>query len=1134
MAQKTKTSTSRKKSGSSSAASASRRKPGSGKSSGRPASSTKTYSGSRSGSGRKGSSSKRTSSGTSGTRKAAAVEKARRQNQIREREVRMTIALVVMLIAMAFIYMSLAGFGGSVGAALGKILYGLFGIGAWLLPVWLFAFCSFLLFQKGGRNMPVRLLASALLILIIQSVGHLYLHLSGATSLDVPFDVKAAFRLCAETCLGGGIPGGWFSNLMYRAFGVTGSWLVYVGFLLIALMLFFQRSPAGILRSWREYREEEGIPGFSERRAIRRERRRQALEEEEEERLERDAERILRREDRAAARAQKRQLAEENSRKRRKRTGARSLNLEHTLLVDGSGTAKSSKKQSAKKRSRGRINNMDRRKDVHEIVVLPEDPGEEAAVVAGKRRKDGESSAFDPSRDRYFGAETDFDDFNDFDDADGLNVFDDDHASEKIYSIPAGKRGTAASMGYISGHTGADAFAADLAAGKNAGAGADSKTGTADASALNIWPEAAGKDNSADVTGRPERTAGTGGFPDRPDRAAGAEGTPDRSDRAAGAAGYTNGTDRAAGAAGYTNGSDMPVIAAGSSDGPDREGGPAGASGMTGIGAGPGTGSIPAAASSSRNGGFSTPSEEELQGIAVHREPDKSGSGLRNPGRTAAARKNSSYIAPTFSLLEKGSSGTNDETERELKETAYRLQETLRTFGVQVTITDISQGPSVTRYELKPDKGVKVSKIVNLSDDIKLRLAATDIRIEAPIPGKSAIGIEVPNKKETTVHLRELLESREFRRFEGKLPFAVGKDIGGKTVIADIARMPHLLIAGATGSGKSVCINTIILSILYRTSPENVRLLMIDPKVVELSVYKKIPHLIIPVVTDARKASAALNWAVAEMEKRYKLFAAAGARDLNGYNAMAASYRNEDGELEREPLPRIVIIVDELADLMMVAKSEVESAICRLAQLARAAGIHLIIATQRPSVDVITGLIKANMPSRIAFAVSSQVDSRTILDMAGAEKLIGRGDMLFFPQNYQKPARIQGAFVSDDEVTKVVDYIKKNNTAEMHDEEVDRQIEDIVVNGVPGTSSGEVKTDPGRDEYFVEAGRFIIEKNKASIGLLQRVFKIGFNRAARIMDQLAEAGVVSEESSTRARQVLMTMPEFEAYLENEN
>ena len=345
--------------------------------------------------------------------------------------------------------------------------------------------------------------------------------------------------------------------------------------------------------------------------------------------------------------------------------------------------------------------------------------------------------------------------------------------------------------------------------------------------------------------------------------------------------------------------------------------------------------------------------------------------------------------------------------------------------------------------------------------------------------------------------------------------------------------MPHLLIAGATGSGKSVCINTIILSILYRTDPAKVKLLMIDPKVVELSVYKGIPHLIIPVVTDARKASAALNWAVAEMEKRYKLFAAAGVRDLNGFNAQALKYRGEDGELQYEPMPRLVVIVDELADLMMVAKNEVEGAICRLAQLARAAGIHLIIATQRPSVDVITGLIKANMPSRIAFAVSSQVDSRTILDMAGAEKLIGRGDMLFYPQNYQKPARIQGAFVSDEEVTEVVEYIKNNNITGVHDEEVAQQIENIEASGGSTGSGGDLKESAMRDEYFAKAGRQIIEKNKASIGLLQRIFKIGFNRAARIMDQLAEAGVVSEESSTRARQVLMSLPEFEEYLERE-
>ena len=381
------------------------------------------------------------------------------------------------------------------------------------------------------------------------------------------------------------------------------------------------------------------------------------------------------------------------------------------------------------------------------------------------------------------------------------------------------------------------------------------------------------------------------------------------------------------------------------------------------------------------------------------------------------------------------------------------------------------------------------------------------------------------------VSLRDILETQEFRGAKSRLAFAVGKDLGGKTVVTDIAKMPHLLIAGATGSGKSVCINTIIMSILYKASPDEVQLIMIDPKVVELSVYNGIPHLMIPVVTDVKKASAALNWAVAEMERRYKLFAAAGTRDLNGYNAMVRAKGSEAGENERV-LSRLVVIVDELADLMMVAKNEVEASICRLAQLARAAGIHLIIATQRPSVDVITGLIKANMPSRIAFSVTSQVDSRTILDMAGAETLIGTGDMLFYPQNYQKPARIQGAFISDEEVQSVVDYIKMNNvTDDSAMASISSQIDGIAASGEQG-SGAELKDNSGYDEHFAEAGRFIIEKNKASIGMLQRVFKIGFNRAARIMDQLADAGVVSEDNGTRARQVLMDMPTFEQLLED--
>ena len=497
----------------------------------------------------------------------------------------------------------------------------------------------------------------------------------------------------------------------------------------------------------------------------------------------------------------------------------------------------------------------------------------------------------------------------------------------------------------------------------------------------------------------------------------------------------------------------------------------------------------------------------------------------------AAGQPVAEYRIPPLSLLQKGKGATGDSS-RELKETAMRLQQTLNTFGVKVTITDISQGPSVTRYELQPEQGVKVSKIVGLADDIKLNLAATDIRIEAPIPGKAAIGIEVPNKENMTVALRDLLESREFQEFNSNIAFAVGKDIAGKTVVADIAKMPHMLIAGATGSGKSVCINTLIMSILYKAHPEDVKLIMVDPKVVELSVYNGIPHLLIPVVTDPKKASAALHWGVSEMEDRYRKFADYNVRDLKGYNKKIETMPVPEGEEPPKKMPQIVIIVDELADLMMVCPGEVEESICRLAQLARAAGIHLIIATQRPSVDVITGLIKANMPSRVAFSVSSGVDSRTILDMNGAEKLLGKGDMLFYPQGYSKPARVQGAFVSDKEVSDVVDYLKNQtlgNTYNNYAEDIEEKIKNI---GSSGGSSGSGSGGGNdRDEYFEEAARFIIDKDKASIGMLQRVLKIGFNRAARIMDQLCEYGVVGEEDGPKPRKVLMSMEQFEQLLE---
>ena len=495
-------------------------------------------------------------------------------------------------------------------------------------------------------------------------------------------------------------------------------------------------------------------------------------------------------------------------------------------------------------------------------------------------------------------------------------------------------------------------------------------------------------------------------------------------------------------------------------------------------------------------------------------------------------QKERPYVFPPMNLLKPGENKRAGNTQAQLRETAMKLEQTLKTFGVNVTVTDISCGPSVTRYEIQPEMGVKVSKIVNLADDIKLNLAASDIRIEAPIPGKAAVGIEVPNAENVMVSFRDLLESAEFQNSASKITFAVGKDISGQTKVADIAKMPHMLIAGATGSGKSVCINTIIMSILYKADPKDVKLIMIDPKVVELSVYNGIPHLMIPVVTDPKKAAGALHWAVAEMTERYQKFAEIGVRDIHGYNARVESVQVPEGQEAPKKMPQIVIIVDELADLMMVASNDVEEAICRLAQLARACGIHLIIATQRPSVNVITGLIKANMPSRIAFAVTSGVDSRTILDMNGAEKLLGKGDMLFNPQGVPKPIRVQGAFVSDKEVADVVRFITENNGAANYNADVQQKLENMDTSNNSSVSISDMDGgSDGRDSYFMEAAKIIIDKEKASIGMLQRYLKVGFNRAARIMDQLEEAGIVGPEEGTKPRKVLMSPEEFEAFID---
>ncbi len=546
------------------------------------------------------------------------------------------------------------------------------------------------------------------------------------------------------------------------------------------------------------------------------------------------------------------------------------------------------------------------------------------------------------------------------------------------------------------------------------------------------------------------------------------------------------------------------------------------------------------------NNGVDDASEKETTRVAkpsvsTKEEQVKESEAIGESIEKAKEKPKKPYKFPPVSLLDKATSNAGD-SKQYLNEMAEKLQKTLQNFGVDAQVTEVTQGPSVTRYEIQPAVGVKVSKIVNLSDDLKLNMAVTDLRMEAPIPGKSAIGIEVPNKTKKGVSFEELVKSKEFKENKSNIAFCVGKDIAGQVVVGNIEKMPHMLIAGATGSGKSVCINTIIMSILYHASPEDVKLIMVDPKVVELSVYNGIPHLLIPVVTDPKKAAGALHWAVKEMTDRYELLAEAGVRNIAGYNEKVAAgngviTKNINGQqvlCEAEKLPQIVIILDELADLMMVAAADVEESICRLAQLARAAGIHLVIATQRPTSNVITGLIKANVPSRIAFSVATGLDSRVILDTNGAEDLLGHGDMLYAPAGSSKPTRIQGAFVSDDEINRVIDFVVNNNTDYLAtgNDEINQVIAQSAVEGgtVSITNSSDISND--LDPLFAEAGRLVIENDKGSIGYLQRNFRIGFNRAARIMDSLTEKGVVGPEMGTKPREIKMSLSEFEDLLQH--
>ena len=1032
----------------------------------------------------------------------------------RAMEVRRDIRLLVLFAALAFVMIAELGYGGVVGKAVSSVMFGLFGATAYLIPPFVFIMVIFIISNLGKRTLPARTASLVVLMIAIGAGCELW---GGEAAKAASYDPAAIYQRCAAAKEGGGLLGGSLAYGLFSLFRNVGSVFILILLILICLLVATQFSPVARYRKAQERRIERGDPSFMEKRRMKAQQaraesqRRRELIRQEKEREREEREKLL---------EQERLNREERQKEVQKRADAADmLNsvIEPALqeeeedfgLDEGSTLFRRREKKPSGTRERNAVPARERNtvpvreaepaperirsNTSHGIRFLDKDrdntaKAEEVRISAKVIEADGAEPAErilrpDPNTVRV----------------ESESMFTIDPAERNDYNRNSGR----ATMTVFTRTTDTGDLSDDLQFPfhkeenersmrkiyANDNVGSYMNAGTLDIAD-------AGGMSTFNAQQKAEPAPGVNG-----ELPWGADALTEEEIAAIEAAEASAAAVEAA-----------PVKEAVQAAAPVR---------------------TTVTAKEKPQQAAPPISEEDLEGIEVHR--DRGEDGGKGAGRTVMSgqnrsRENRKYSFPPFSLMEKGQKANTPDIDQELKETAFRLQETLRTFGVNVTISQISQGPSITRYELQPEQGVKVSRIVNLADDIKLSLAAMDIRIEAPIPGKPAIGIEVPNKHPSLVALRDILETQEFRGAKSRLAFGVGKDLAGNTVVTDIAKMPHLLIAGATGSGKSVCINTIIMSILYKASPDEVQLIMIDPKVVELSVYNGIPHLMIPVVTDVRKASAALNWAVAEMERRYKLFAAAGTRDLNGYNAMVKAKGDEAGENEKV-LTRLVVIVDELADLMMVAKNEVESSICRLAQLARAAGIHLIIATQRPSVDVITGLIKANMPSRIAFAVTSQVDSRTILDMAGAEKLIGKGDMLFYPQNYQKPARIQGAFVSDEDVQKVVSYIKANNASDSSAmADIENQIDGIASSNGNGQDA-DLKGDSVYDEYFADAGRFIIEKNKASIGMLQRVFKIGFNRAARIMDQLAEAGVVSEENGTRARTVQMDMPTFEQFLE---
>ena len=939
--------------------------------------------------GRKSSTSnKKNTRSTKGTKAAASRRKEEAARLARESALFHEIGLIMLFAVMVFLFCCNFGMIGPVGNAVSGVLFGLFGLTAYAAPVLLFLAVAFWFANEGNPNAVRKLIAGAVLFVMLGIVCDLAVKHAGAME---KYNIGLLYEECRDRKLGGGVFAGSISYFLQHYLETIGTVLVVLLCSVVSLILLTEKSLLSSVKKGgsrvRELSREDAA-----RRREQAEIRRQSQEEKAQRRREQDQLRRQTQEEQRARKAQERRLKAEE------KENEKILRMEKKVSGVMMDTALARPEET-----------MQRRDDIHEIILSEEEARTESEVQTPYQEEyDGADIPENVS-----GQEPEESIGGDFPEEEEEPVFE----FEKIHI-----RGMHQVI-------------------LNEDPEEDTDTSRGEEMHLHM-PQRA--QNPADMQNAAEYEL------------------PGQSIRI-----HKEETKAA-------------------SDPADRIHGPEAEAWKP---------------------------EETAQGPENRMQSSEYGAqnsecGEREPIPDTGKNVPKKYYFPPINLLQKGAAVTGD-SDRELKETAMRLQQTLSTFGVKVTITDISQGPSVTRYELQPEQGVKVSKIVGLSDDIKLNLAAMDIRIEAPIPGKAAIGIEVPNKENTPVALRDLLETQEFQDFQSNIAFAVGKDIAGKAVVSDIARMPHMLIAGATGSGKSVCINTLIMSILYKAHPDDVKLIMVDPKVVELSIYNGIPHLLIPVVTDPKKASAALHWGVAEMEDRYQKFAEFNVRDLKGYNKKVEGLREKNGDTAPRKLPQIVIIVDELADLMMVCPGEVEESICRLAQLARACGIHLIIATQRPSVDVITGLIKANMPSRVAFSVSSGVDSRTILDMVGAEKLLGKGDMLFYPQGYSKPARVQGAFVSDQEVSDVVDFLKNQMLGNTYAAEIEEKIMSLGSSGGGGKSSGGSDVD----ELFEKAARLIIDKDKASIGMLQRALQIGFNRAARIMDQLCQYGVVGDRKS---------------------